>query len=322
MRRPRLKLNPDKEEAYYHCMSRIAGGQWLLGDTEKEVLRRQLWALADYCGLEIITYTLMSNHYHVLLEVPQKKPLSDQELLSKYQALYPRLSVAQEKALKAVKEDMARDGEIARAWRQRQLRQMFDVSQFNKLLKMRFSIWYNKTHERYGTLWSERFKSVLVEPGDALMIMAAYIDGNASRANIVSDPKDYRFCGYAEAVASNGRARRGLCRMLGGDWAQGSIRYRSWVIAQLSEAREGKAQASPEFFEELLKSGGKLPLATVLQCRIRYFTDGVVLGSKAFVEQMAPRKEGRPGPQPQTLAPITDWGGLHVLSRMRSRLFG
>ena len=47
MRRPRLKVNAKEEEGYYHCMSRIAGGEWLLGDKEKEVLRAQVWKLAE-----------------------------------------------------------------------------------------------------------------------------------------------------------------------------------------------------------------------------------------------------------------------------------
>ena len=40
--------------------------------------------------------------------------------------------------------------------------------------------------------------------------MAAYIDLNPVRADIVEDPKDYRFCGYAEAVVGEKIARRGL----------------------------------------------------------------------------------------------------------------
>lgn len=39
--------------------------------------------------------------------------------------------------------------------------------------------------------------------------MAAYIDLNPVRAGIVKDPKDYRFCGYVEAVAN---LRQGLGR--------------------------------------------------------------------------------------------------------------
>jgi len=55
---------------------------------------------------------------------------------------------------------------------------------------------------------------VLVPDGDALRTMAAYIDLNPVRAGLAKDPKDYRWCGYAEAVAGSKRARRGLCRVV------------------------------------------------------------------------------------------------------------
>lgn len=322
MRRPRLKLDANKEEAYYHCISRIAGGEWLLGDREKEVLRRQLWEVAEYCGLEIVTYVLMSNHYHILAKVPIRRHLSDAELLRRFHALNGNRKPAQERQLQAVEIDMKVDGELAQRWREKQLRQMFDISQFNKLLKQRFTIWYNATHERYGTLWAARFKSVLVERGEALMRVAAYVDGNAPRAKMVNDPKDYRFCGYAEAVAGNAKARYGLGEALGGDWNTKAEVYRSWVIMLLSDSREGKAQAVPELVEEVRKTGGKLPMHVVLKCRIRYFTDGVILGSKAYVAQKSTGHGGWRKCEPQPLEPVTDWGGLHVLSRMRSKLWG
>ena len=84
-----------------------------------------------------------------------------------------------------------------------------------KELKQRFSIWYNRTHQRYGTLWAERFKSVLMEDAaTCLSAVSAYIDLNPVRAGLVEDPKDYRYCGYSEAVAGNIKARGGLCRAL------------------------------------------------------------------------------------------------------------
>ncbi|MGY8697004.1 MAG: transposase, partial [Verrucomicrobiia bacterium] len=81
---------------------------------------------------------------------------------------------------------------------------MGDVSLFMKELKQRFSIWYNKSHRRQGTLWGERFKSVLVQDDPfALMTIAAYIDLNPVRAGIVSDPVEYRYCGYGEAMGGS-----------------------------------------------------------------------------------------------------------------------
>lgn len=88
---------------------------------------------------------------------------------------------------------------------------MGKLSQFMKLLKQRFSIWFNENHGRFGTLWAERFKSVLVEPKRGVLeTIAAYIDLNCVRAGLVSDPKDYRFCGYAEAMGGSTKARAGL----------------------------------------------------------------------------------------------------------------
>ena len=84
----------------------------------------------------------------------------------------------------------------------------FCGAEFMKTVKQRFSVWYNRNHGRYGTLWADRFKSVVVEgEGNPLQTMAAYIDLNPVRAGIVDDPKNYRFCGYAEAVAGEGRAK-------------------------------------------------------------------------------------------------------------------
>lgn len=322
MRRPRLKLDASKEEAYYHCISRIAGGEWLLGEREKEVLRKQLWEVAEYCGLEIVTYALMANHYHVLAKVPLRRQLSDAELLGRFRSLYANRRPSQERQLQAVEIDMKKNGELAQRWRYRQQQQMFDISQFNKLLKQRFTVWYNATHKRYGTLWAARFKSVLVERGEALLKVAAYVDCNAPRAGIVADPKNYRFCGYAEAVAGNAKARRGLEEALGTTWAGGAETYRSWVTMLMSKAKKGKAQAAPQLIEEVLKTGGRLSVPAILHCRIRYFSDGIILGSKEYVAQKSAGHAGRVAYSPQPLAAVADWGGLHVLSRMKSNLWG
>ena len=42
-----------------------------------------------------------------------------------------------------------------------------DLSEFMKDLKQTFSRFYNKRHNRKGFFWSERFKSVIVDPPDS-----------------------------------------------------------------------------------------------------------------------------------------------------------
>ena len=84
---------------------------------------------------------------------------------------------------------MKQGGDAAEEMRTKLLSRMGDVSVFMKELKQRFSIWYNKSHRRYETLWAERFKSVLVEGSrSALRTVAAYIDLNPVRAGLVEDP--------------------------------------------------------------------------------------------------------------------------------------
>ena len=97
------------------------------------------------------------------------------------------------------------------------LYRMWDLSQFMKTLKQRFTQWFNKRHARKGTLWEDRFKSVLVEDGHAAQMVAAYIDLNPVRAGMVADPKDYRWSSYGEAIAGKQRAREGIERAVLGD---------------------------------------------------------------------------------------------------------
>ena len=53
--------------AAYHAMSRTVGGAFLFEDREKEMLRKMIWQVADFCGVEVLTYCIMSNHFHVLM---------------------------------------------------------------------------------------------------------------------------------------------------------------------------------------------------------------------------------------------------------------
>jgi putative transposase len=197
-----------------------------------------------------------------------------------------------------------------------------------KLLKQRFSIWFNKTHQRFGTLWAERFKSVLVEgAGRVLQTMSAYIDLNSGRARLAEDPKNYRFCGYAEAVAGSEIAREGLNSIGGGkDWAETQAAYRKILFGTGAGPREQGAGISFEALHRVMAEGGQLPLAEILRCRIRYFSDGAVLGSKAFVEMQLAAYRAKTGrlerTGPRALPPIADWGGLTVMRSLRRPTLG
>jgi REP element-mobilizing transposase RayT len=331
----RMKL--DGVSASYHAMSRVVGGDRLFGDREKEVLRKMLWQVADFCGVQILTYCVMSNHFHVLVRVPAKGEVADAELLRRFRVLYPKPTKYQTAEFARLEKALLEGGEEAESIREGLLRRMHDLSEFMKTVKQRFSIWYNRNHgNRRGTLWMERFKSVLVQgAGNPLQTMAAYIDLNPVRAGLVADPKDYRFCGYAEAVAGRARARRGI-QAIWAAYADGASRRNVSVPVAQQMHRElmfGKRASDPgisetsrrEALRVLQQTQGRLPKAAVLRCRVRYFTDGAILGSAEFVRGLAADWQAARGRRyPPKVNPVTgaDWGDLAVIQALRRRVFG
>ena len=144
---------------------------------------------------------------------------------------------------------------------------------------------------------------------------------------MVEDPKDYRFCGYAAAVAGNALARKGLMSFQGKkSWGESAAAYRLRLFVGGGATRQsGKVVIDKEKIKAVIEQGGELSLGEVLRLRVRHMTDGVVLGSKEFVNEVfelhrekfgAKRKDGaRPI---RALASI----GLNALRGLRVRALG
>ena len=326
--------------AVYHCMTRTVNGEMLFRNREKEILRKMLWQAADFSGVEILTYCIMSNHFHVLVRVPEPEKLTDAELMRRYKVLYPKPTKYQTASTKVMEEKLLEGGDEAEAIREKILARMSDVSEFMKTVKQRFSVWFNRTHRRYGTLWADRFKSVLVESsGNPLQTMAAYIDLNPVRAGIVEDPKEYRFCGYAEAVAGEKKAKFGLAfiwadsrklkRMKDGSHSFKEVlaAHRMLIFGKGSHpwTHKGKLIDHDAAVKVLEKQEGQLPKAVILRCRVRYFTDGAILGSAEFVRGFTgawQREKGRKYPPKVSSMRGADWGDLTVIQGLRRQVFG
>jgi putative transposase len=304
-------------ESYcYHVMSRTCGGEVFFDDIEKEALRRVIWRMAEFSGIKVATYCIMGNHFHLLAEVPHREtwlqrfdgPDGEAKLFDHLRTLYSRAYLG---LLRDELADFrARGMAVLAEQRLDALKKRFcDLSLFVKEVKERFSRWFNKRRGRRGTLWMDRFKSVLVEgKGEPLRTMAAYIDLNPVRAGLVKDPKDYRWCGYAEALGGSRRAQRGLCKALGkpvDGWktAGAAAAYRCLLHAEGREVKDAQNEKvvsrgiSAESARIVLAEKGKLSPAELVRLRVRYFSDGVALGSKEFVEGIFTAQRDQFGPR-------------------------
>jgi hypothetical protein len=339
----------------YHTLGRVVGRGFLLGEEEREHFRMLMRMCEKFTGCRVLTYCLMSNHFHILLEVTPvpKGGISDALLLERLGVFYGEAQVAAiakemeeaatvrergEFELPPVDEAgvaLTREEELAAMRREaagrveeirhRYTRRMHDLSWFMKSLLERFTKWFNGKHSRSGTLWEDRFKSVIVESGVAARTIAAYIDLNPVRAGMVSEPADYRWSGYGEAIGGgmkgNGKkSRMGLILAVKNPESRDQIALESWKdvsriyrramglalenskfktqnSTRLRQGYEGqdKRKTSMDMNEaEYLESATKdrrhdvlpdLGMAGMLSKRVRYFTDGAVIGSKAFVNE-------------------------------------
>jgi putative transposase len=56
--------------------------------------------------------------------------------------------------------------------------------------------WYNAKYSRSGGLFQGRFKTSLIDPERYFMVCSRYIESNAVRSQLVSDPLDYPWSSY------------------------------------------------------------------------------------------------------------------------------
>ena len=327
-----------KKPAIYHCLARVVDKRFAFEGEDKEQFRMYLRMMEGFTGCRVLASCVMCNHFHLLLEVPPRPVggLSDEDLLKRLRCLYPQVTVAEvakelARARQAIANGLVPDPqEYMQRIHERYTYRMHDLSEFMKTLLQRFTRWHNKRTDRRGNLWEETFKSVIVEDGWAARTMAAYIDLNPVRADMVQDPAEYRWSSYGEAMGATGRsgakAKAGLVRAMGAEkgweadarhWAgRVSREYRMLLLEEGAEktrevvtpqgervtqvVRKGIDPDAAEEELEKLSSGRNVALSRMLRWKVRYFTDGAAVGSRAFVDDLFEQCRDRFGPKRQS----------------------
>jgi len=121
----------------------------------------------------------------------------------------------------------------------------------------------NRSYRRTGSLWEGRFKSSLVQAEEYLLTCMRYIELNPVRADMVSDPAQYRWSSYRHNGLGQVDERitpHPLYLALGTDESNRLVEYRGLFRSELDEAaldniRLALAQGQPlgsERFSEIM----------------------------------------------------------------------
>lgn len=280
-RMARMKYS-DPKEGHYHIISRTVLKAFLLKKREKEYFLKLLKKMARVYFVKIETFSVMSNHFHLIIQMIPEDDITDFELRKRFEIYYNE--GVPKKWQRVYYKSLA--PRLRRRWS--------DVSIFVQDLKQRFSRWYNKLNDGHGHIWSERFKSILLESNQALLACMAYVELNSVRAGIVKKPEEYRYSGLAHMV-TGGRAsnwldnkalRQVLSEEIEGKETDKKILqyYLTFVYSSGMIERDGKARISGKEAEFWVKEKFKDFNIFSFQRRVRFFSEGIILGSKSFCD--------------------------------------
>lgn len=319
MRKPRI-LAPDGFPGWYHCFSRCTDGIFF-EKHERAHMKRLGYSIADFLGIRLVDFHVLSNHYHSHLKVPAYKILTPWQILlrvGRYHGLKSREYRLLSKACECLHRPASK--ELLERYQKR----MGSLAEFHKLLKQRFTSWYNRRHQRRGPIWGERFHSVLVQNCPyARKMVSFYITLNSLRAGLVQDPKDYPYGSYGAALAGHRRAREGIMEIMGIDnWEEAAARYRIEMLQRGRVEKPGTANVSAELLEQVLREQGHLPVSDLVHLQLDCLERGLAIGDEAFMQELHRRYHKRlPKRTPakgRPLPGVCPSEGLRVLARNRT----
>ena len=155
----------------------------------KEWIRRRMESMASVFGIDVLTYSVMSNHIHLIL---RNRPdvvaaWSDQEVAIRWLRVFPgrrleeHLAEPTENDVKMLVNQPERIALI----RER----LSDISWFMRALSEPIARMANRQDNCTGRFWEGRFKAMRIIDEAGLLACAMYVDLNPVRAALVEKPE-------------------------------------------------------------------------------------------------------------------------------------
>lgn len=189
----RSELVDNQVALYYHLVSTCVRQSWLCGidrATGKDYSHRKAWLvkrieqLARCYAVEVMAYTVMSNHFHLVVLYDPLACLewSDEEVVRRWTLSHPKMrNGVVDPTLNAVRTAMLLE-QPEKLQRLRQ--QLGSLSCFMQHLKQPIAWRANREDECRGHFFEARFYSGALLSEDSVIAAMAYVDLNPVRAKI------------------------------------------------------------------------------------------------------------------------------------------
>ncbi len=186
---PRSVLIDPEQTPYYHCVSRCVRRAFLCGkdaltgynfEHRRQWVENRLIELTEIFAIDLCAYTVMSNHYHVVLHIDSKSlcAWTDDEVIERWTRLY-RLPEWFEQL------DAARQRSLIDKWRAR----LGSISWFMRSINEPLARRANQEDGCKGRFWEGRFRSQALLDDQSVLKCMAYVDLNPIRANTAETPE-------------------------------------------------------------------------------------------------------------------------------------
>ena len=238
-----------------HAVQRCVRRAFLCGDDpvsgqsfehRRGWIRQRLEFLASVFAIDCLTYTVLSNHLHVVL---RSRPdvlaeWSDEEVARRWWRLFPRRRTKtgdpaepEEHELSAIYSDAEKLAEIRR--------RLSDISWWMRCTAENIARRSNKEDRCSGRFWEGRFRAQLILDEASLLACAMYVDLNPVRAALARSPEESEFTGANDRL--DDLQQRQTSSDQTHEWERSRNRKRSgWMSPVEIKERVDPAGADPE----------------------------------------------------------------------------